>query len=99
MGTEKSSGDSIFSQQVRELVAIGAAIGVNCEPCFIFHYDKARKLGLSKEDMFKAVETAKMVKEAAASSVLDLANNYLNLGSEKEPTCNRKGACCSGKTE
>ena len=38
---------SIYSEAVQELVAIGAAIASNCEPCFRFHFDKARKLGVS----------------------------------------------------
>jgi AhpD family alkylhydroperoxidase len=68
---------SIFTEAVQELVAIGAAIAANCEPCFKYHYDKARKLGVSKEDMARAVVTAKAVKEAPARAVLDLAERYL----------------------
>ena len=34
---------SLFTEQVAELVAIGAAIASNCESCFLFHYDKARE--------------------------------------------------------
>ena len=59
------------------ITAIGAAIASNCEPCFRFHYDKARKLGVSKEDMARAVATARMVKEAPARAVLELAGKYL----------------------
>ncbi len=68
---------TIYSEVVQELVAIGAAIASNCEPCFRFHYDKARKLGISREDMARAVATAKMVKEAPARAVLALADKYL----------------------
>lgn len=69
---------SIFSEAVQELVSIGAAIAANCEPCFKFHYDKARKLGVSREDMQLAVQTAQHVKEAPAAAVLHLAERYLN---------------------
>jgi AhpD family alkylhydroperoxidase len=68
---------SLYSVAVAELVAIGAAIASNCEPCFRFHYDKARKLGVSKEDMALAVTTAKMVKESPARAVVALAEKYL----------------------
>jgi len=64
---------SIYSEAVHELVAIGAAIAANCEPCFRHHFDKARKLGVSKEDMARAVTTAQMVKESPAPAVLELA--------------------------
>jgi AhpD family alkylhydroperoxidase len=68
---------SLFTEAVQELVAMGAAIASNCEPCFKFHYDKARKLGVSREDMQQAVRTAQSVKEAPAKSVLHLAERYL----------------------
>lgn len=68
---------SLFTEAVAELVAIGAAIGSNCEPCFKFHYDKARKLGVSNEDMLQAVTIAQSVKDAPARSVLELAHRYL----------------------
>jgi AhpD family alkylhydroperoxidase len=69
---------SIFTEAVAELVAIGAAIASNCEPCFKFHYDKARKLGVSREDMLRAVTTAQNVKDAPAKAMLDLAQRYLS---------------------
>jgi AhpD family alkylhydroperoxidase len=67
---------SIFTEQVAELVAIGAAIASNCEPCFKFHYDQARKLGVTGMDMRRAVDLAQKVKEAPARAVLDLASRY-----------------------
>jgi AhpD family alkylhydroperoxidase len=82
---------SLYSEAVQELVAIGAAIASNCEPCFRFHYDKARKLGVSKDDMARAVATARMVKEAPARSVLELAERYLG-GKVEQPEA--PAACC-----
>lgn len=78
---------SIFSDAVQELVAIGAAIASNCEPCFKFHYDKARKLGVSKEDMARAVSTAKAVKESPARSVIEVAEKYLGIRVESDTAC------------
>ena len=68
---------SLFTEAVAELVAIGAAIAANCEPCFKFHYDKARKIGVSHEDMSCAVTTAQNVKDAPAKAMSDLAERYL----------------------
>ncbi len=70
---------SLYTEQVQELVAIGAAIAANCEPCFRHHFDKARKLGVSKEDMARAVATAQNVKEAPARAMLDLAEKYTGM--------------------
>ena len=81
--------DSLFTPEVAELVAIGAAIASNCEPCFKYHYDKARKLGVSKEDMLRAVELAQMVKDSPARNILGIAYRYL--GESQAPDTS---SCC-----
>jgi AhpD family alkylhydroperoxidase len=97
---------SIFTDAVGELVAIGAAIASNCEPCFKFHYDKARKLGVSREDMLRAVTVAQNVKDSPARAMLELAERHLSREAEPPkptPCCGgdapvrlgtRKGGCC-----
>jgi AhpD family alkylhydroperoxidase len=92
---------SIYSEAVQELVAIGAAVASNCEPCFKFHFDKARKLGVSKEDMLRAVRTAQSVKESPAKAVLGLAERYLTKATpqieaapmEQLPMPGKSGCC------
>jgi AhpD family alkylhydroperoxidase len=81
---------SIFTDAVKELVAIGASIASNCEPCFKHHYNEARKLGVSKDDMRLAVKMAWAVKESPARSVLALAEKYL---AESRP---QASPCCGG---
>ncbi len=89
------SSASIYTDAVQELVAIGAAIASNCEPCFRFHFDEARKLGVSKEDMARAVKTAKMVKESPARAIVELAEKYLGAKIEIEEA---PKACCPPAT-
>jgi AhpD family alkylhydroperoxidase len=83
--------ETLFTPQVAELVALGAAIAANCEPCFRFHYDRARKLGVSREDMIQAVNTAQAVKDTPARAVLQLAAKYLD-----PAPATRGGSCCGG---
>jgi AhpD family alkylhydroperoxidase len=91
---------SIFTDAVAELVAIGAAIAANCDPCFKFHYDKARKLGVSREDMWAAVTLAQNIKDAPAKAMLDLAERYLRQGASPaaaapaEAAAPTGGCCC-----
>ncbi|HYE34042.1 arsenite efflux transporter metallochaperone ArsD [Methylocaldum sp.] len=68
---------SIYTDAVAELVAIGAAISANCEPCFKYHFQQAKKLGVSREDMMRAVKTAQSVKETPAKAMLQLAHRFL----------------------
>jgi AhpD family alkylhydroperoxidase len=86
---------SLYSEAVQELVAIGAAIAANCEPCFKYHFDQARKLGVSKEDVARAVATAQMVKEAPARSILEVAERYTGA---KVPTATASACCPPAET-
>ncbi len=83
---------SIFTEQVAELVALGAAIAANCEPCFKYHYDQARKLGVSGLDMRYAVDLAQKVKDTPARNMLNLAERYL--GSATQDTRAAANSCC-----
>ena len=64
---------ALFTPAVAELVAIGAAIAANCEPCLRHHVKAATELGVSLVDMARAVELAARVKDAPHRSVLKLA--------------------------
>ena len=82
---------SIYTDAVAELVAIGAAIAANCEPCFKYHFQQARKLGVSREDMIRAVKTAEAVKQTPANAMLQLADRYLKGDSAALPVVQ---SCC-----
>ncbi len=85
----------VYTPAVGELVAMGAAIAANCEPCFKYHYGQAQKLGVAKEDMACAVTMAQKVKETPAQAVLDLANRFLGrTASAEEAGVPLAGTCC-----
>jgi len=75
-----SGENSLFSPAVAELVAIGAAIAGNCEPCLKYHYQQAQLLGVSKADMANAVKIAASVKDSPHKSILRLANRLTGSG-------------------
>ena len=93
----KSLKSSIATPQVIELVAIGASIASNCEPCFKYHFEQAQKLAISKEDIAKAVATAEMVKDAPDKSVKKFARKYLN-GIKIQKNESAKCCCSSSKS-
>ncbi len=96
-GVESTTPKTIFSEAVAELVAIGAAVAANCEPCFKFHFDRARKLGVSREDMEQAVATAQAVKETPARAILALADRLLS--ARKVSQARATEAACCGSAE
>ena len=88
---------SIYSAAVNELVAIGAAIAANCEPCLKYHYREAQQLGVSKSDMARAVETGAKVKDSPHQAILRLAERLTGaaLGgakAESDPCCGAEEA-------
>jgi AhpD family alkylhydroperoxidase len=104
------SGASLFTPAVKELVAIGAAIAANCEPCLKYHYRQAQLLAASKEDMANAVKTAFEVKDSPHQSILRLANRLTGAGlitreAAGDPCCGdtaarnseSAGPCCPPK--
>jgi len=94
IGLQSEAPRSIYSEAVQELVAIGAAIASNCEPCFRHHYDQARKLGVSREDMWAAVQTARAVQDHPPKRVLETAARYLN-----PAVLQKSGECCDSGDE
>ncbi len=68
---------SVFTPAVKELVALGAALACNCEPCLRHHYREAKKLGICDEDIRSAFDMAAMVKQTPARNALQLAERLL----------------------
>jgi acyl-coenzyme A synthetase/AMP-(fatty) acid ligase len=55
-----------MDQKTQVMVAMVAAIGANCIPCFDHLYGKAREVRLSDSEIEQVVETAFKVKNGAA---------------------------------
>lgn len=95
----------LFTPAVRELVAIGAAIAANCEPCLRFHANEADKLGVTKADIQSAVAMAAKVKDAPHRNVMRLAARLTGepvaplppppSAAKAAPSEGAKSACCS----
>ena len=80
----------MFDERVAELVALGAAIAANCEPCFRYHHRRAAELGIANEDMIQAVDVALRVKDQPAQAMVRLARKHLL------PDAVSADGCCGG---
>ncbi len=81
----------IYTEAVAELVAIGAAVASHCEPCFQQHVQRAKKLGVSHQDMMRAVHTAQAVQQTQALAMAELAKRSLQSAPPVLPVMNK---CC-----
>ena len=44
--------------KTKELIALGIAVAVRCDPCITFHVETARKHGATREEVLETVEMA-----------------------------------------
>jgi AhpD family alkylhydroperoxidase len=84
-----------MTEQIKELIALGVAIGVGSEPCFKSHYDNARKQGSSIEVIREAVSIGEAVKAVSAKNILGLADRMIG---EDKPKAT-SSSCCGGSTK
>lgn len=95
-----------ITEQVRELIALGAAIAATCEPCLKFHTKKAQDVGLTDAQMLEAIAVGRMVKEASAKNIYGLAEKLIPepakasscCGSAKQEPAAATG-CCGGSAK
>lgn len=76
-----------ITEQVRELIALGAAIAASCEPCLKYHTKKAQEVGLTDAQMREAIAVGRMVKEASAKNIIGLADKLV-------PEAMKASSCC-----
>jgi AhpD family alkylhydroperoxidase len=75
-----------------ELIAIGASVTANCQPCLQYHVGKAREQGIENQDIQDAITIGKMVRRGAAAGLDTLA---LTLASSQDgPTVATPGGGC-----
>lgn len=68
---------SHLSPRERELVALGAALGSNCDPCIKYHIPQARKTGLTDSQISEAILLADKVRQVPARKVFEAAQRML----------------------
>jgi AhpD family alkylhydroperoxidase len=67
--------------RIKELIAIGASVAVNCKPCLEYHVNKAKEDGADEQEIAEAVAVAKMVRKGSASKMDEFITTVL------EDTC------------
>ena len=62
----------MFDANIKELIAIGASVSVNCHPCVKYHIGKAREMKIDETEIQQAVEVGQMVRKGAAGQMDEL---------------------------
>jgi len=58
-----------LDEKIKELIAVGASITANCQPCLQYHLSEARKSGADEQDIMEAIDVGKMVRRGAAAKM------------------------------
>ena len=55
---QAATAPKALDTKTKELVALGIAVAVRCDPCISFHAESARKHGASRDEIMEAVGMA-----------------------------------------
>ncbi len=58
-----------MDNRIKELIAIGASVTANCQPCLSYHISKAQESGANEQEISEAISVAKMVRKGAIAKM------------------------------
>lgn len=64
-----------LDNRTTELIAVGASITANCQPCLQYHVKKALENGADQQEIADAIEIGRMVRKGASSKMDKFAAN------------------------
>ena len=81
-----------LSEKVKELVAVGASITANCQPCLQYHSEKAQAVGAESWEIAAAIEVGKRVRKGASAKMDQFSSslketNPVPAGAAGSPCC------------
>lgn len=72
-----TGGKFSLDMRVKELIAIGASITANCQPCLDYHVARARENGAEEAEIQEAIAVGKIVRKGAAGKMDQYAAQML----------------------
>jgi AhpD family alkylhydroperoxidase len=67
-----------IDDKFKELVAIGASVTANCQPCLQYHADQARRFGAGDQEVAEAIEVGKQVQRGAGAKMDAFASKLVS---------------------
>jgi len=81
-----------LSEKVKELVAVGASITANCQPCLQYHGEKAIEVGADPQEVAAAIEVGKQVRKGASAKMDQFSSSLKE--TRPAPAGTKNSACC-----
>ncbi len=83
-----------LDNRIKELIAVGASITANCQPCLQYHVSEGLKSGADEREIMEAIEVGKMVRRGAASKMDKFAASLSESGAPSNAST-EAGGCGS----
>lgn len=80
-----------LDDRIKELIAVGASITANCQPCLQYHTSEAQKSGADEQDIMEAIDVGKMVRRGAAAKMDKFASTLTQTAA---PSTNSSSGGC-----
>ncbi|MEW5938379.1 MAG: carboxymuconolactone decarboxylase family protein [Chloroflexota bacterium] len=58
-----------LDNRIGELIAVGASVTANCQPCLQYHVKKALESGADRREIADAIEIGRMVRKGGAANM------------------------------
>lgn len=65
-----------MESRIKELIAIGASITANCQPCLQYHVEKALESGAGQQEIADAIAVGNTVRKGAAAKMDIFASGF-----------------------
>ncbi len=82
-----------MEMRLKELIAVGASVTANCQPCLQYHVSKALQSGATPEEISEAIEVGKTVRKGAAFKLDKLAASLTETVTSA-PACSDENCSC-----
>jgi AhpD family alkylhydroperoxidase len=83
-----------LDNRTAELIAVGASITANCQPCLQYHVKQALESGADEQEVADAVEIGRMVRKGVSSKMEKFAAS-LNQSVPSTASEAKEGCGCS----
>ena len=81
-----------LNEKVKELVAVGASITANCQPCLQYHVEKALASGADSGEVKAAIEVGRQVRKGASAKMDQFSSGMKETA--PVPMDEKKSVCC-----